>query len=153
MAFRRYIDLRMNRILNRRFRAQILALLAALVFCLPAGADVVNISSAELVTLSSNGVPVIDVRLVEEWIDTGVVPGSLKMTFFDEKGGYDAKGWLTDLSRVASRDDPVILICHTGVRSRVIANWLSNGMGYDRVYNVTRGIDDWIRRGLPVVRE
>ena len=139
--------------MTRRFLPHLVALASAFWICLPVSADVVNISSAELESLSTEGVPVVDVRLLEEWIDTGVVPGSLKMTFFDEKGGYDAKAWLKGLDQVASRDDPLILICHTGVRSRVIANWLSNGMGYDTVYNVTRGIDDWIRRGLPVVRE
>ena len=130
-----------------------LALFSLLVAPLTLRAEVVNISSTELKSLADQGVPLIDVRLAEEWIETGVVPGSLKMTFFDEKGGYDAKAWFGELNQVAGRDEPVILICHTGVRSKVIANWLSGGMGYARVYNVTRGIDDWTRRGLPVVRD
>jgi rhodanese-related sulfurtransferase len=130
-----------------------LALFLLLLVSLPLRAEVINISSAELGSLAERGVPIIDVRLAEEWIQTGVVPGSNKMTFFDEKGGYDAKKWFAELNQVAGREDPVILICLTGVRSRVIANWLSGGMGYAQVYNVTRGIDDWMRRGLPVVRD
>ena len=89
-------------------------------------------------SLVSRGVPVVDIRVAWEWRETGVVPGSRKMMFFDDRGGYDAGAWLASLSRVAGRDEPVILICHTGVRSRVIANWLSGGVGYSRVYNVTR---------------
>lgn len=128
---------------------RILLLLCLLLSTLPLRAEVVDISSAELQSLVSRGVPVVDIRVAWEWRETGVVPGSRKMTFFDDRGGYDAGAWLASLSRVAGRGEPVILICHTGVRSRVIANWLSGGVGYSRVYNVTRGIDDWIRRGHP----
>ncbi len=120
-----------------------------LLCALPLRAEVIHISSDELQSLVSRGVPVVDIRVAWEWRETGVVPGSRKMTFFDDRGGYDAGAWLASLGRVAGRDEPVILICHTGVRSRVIANWLSGGVGYRRVYNVTRGIDDWIRRGHP----
>lgn len=127
---------------------RILLPLCLLLSTLPLRAEVVNISSAELQSLVSRGVPVVDIRVAWEWRETGVVPGSRKMTFFDDRGGYDAGAWLASLSRVADRE-PVILICHTGVRSRVIANWLSGGVGYRRVYNVTQGIDDWIRRGHP----
>lgn len=133
------------RIILLRFMLPLCLLLSAL----PLRAEVINISGDELRSLVTRGVPVVDIRVAWEWRETGVVPGSRKMTFFDDRGGYDAGAWLASLSRVAGRDEPVILICHTGVRSRVIANWLSGGVGYTRVYNVTRGIDDWIRRGHP----
>lgn len=133
------------RIILLRFMLPLFLLLSAL----PLRAEVIHISSEELQSLISRGLPVVDIRVAWEWRETGVVPGSRKMTFFDDRGGYDAGAWLASLGRVADRDDPVILICHTGTRSRVIANWLSEGIGYKRVYNVTRGIDDWIRRGYP----
>ncbi len=133
------------RIILLRFMLPLFLLLSAL----PLRAEVIHISSEELQSLISRGLPVVDIRVAWEWRETGVVPGSRKMTFFDDRGGYDAGAWLASLGRVAGRDEPVILICHTGTRSRVIANWLSEGIGYKRVYNVTRGIDDWIRRGYP----
>ncbi len=126
-----------------------LLLLSLLLSALPLRAEVINISSDELASLVSRGVPVVDIRVAREWRETGVVPGSRKLTFFDDRGGYDAGAWLASLDRVADRNNPVILICQIGTRSRVIANWLSEGMGYKKVYNVTRGIDDWIRRGHP----
>ncbi len=142
----------MNHPAPRLLLFRIAALYAILTFCTTAQAEVVDVSSAELQALLAKGVPVVDVRLAEEWAETGVLAGSHRMTFFDARGGYDAKAWYGQLGEVATPEDPVILICLTGSRSRVIANWLSGGMGHERVYNVAGGIDDWLRQGLPVKR-
>ena len=113
----------------------------------------VNVGNDQLKELVANGAALIDVRRLEEWVDTGVVEGSEKMTFFDDKGNYDAKTWFEDLQLVATKDQPVVLICWTGVRSKVIANWLDNGMGYDKVYNVKKGIKHWIDQGQPTTKQ
>lgn len=51
----------------------------------------------------------------------------------------------------AGRDDPVFVYCRTGNRSTVAARLL-NQAGYTRVINLRRGIVEWRREGLPVVR-
>ena len=114
--------------------------------------EVVQVDNTTLQELMSQGVQLIDVRRLEEWQETGVVEGSTRETFFDEKGNYDANKWLGELQELANKDQPVALICWTGVRSNVIANWLSNGLGYKTVYNVKKGIKDWIGDELPVVQ-
>ena len=63
--------------------------LAFLLFALPTRAELVNIDSAELARLIAKGVPVIDIRTKPEWDETGIVPGSHPLTFFDEKGDAD----------------------------------------------------------------
>jgi len=116
-------------------------------------AEVVQINNNQLQDLVKKGVTLVDVRTLDEWVETGVVAGSEKMTFFDARGNYDAEKWLAGLQQLASNDQPVVLICWTGSRSRMIADWLNQGLGYQQVYNVERGIKDWIGAGEAVVRE
>ena len=85
-----------------------------------AQAQLVNIDNAGLASLIDQGVPVIDVRTADEWLETGVVSDSHLMTFFDGLGRFDAGEWYSKLSRIAGPEDPVVLIYHTGVHSRVI---------------------------------
>lgn len=46
-------------------------------------------------------------------------------------------------------DKPLILICQTGVRSLMAAQFM-NENGYKEIYNFTEGTLGWMRRGLPV---
>ncbi|MEE9334485.1 MAG: rhodanese-like domain-containing protein [Granulosicoccaceae bacterium] len=110
-------------------------------------AEVINISKAELQTLLDEGTAIVDVRRLDEWNDTGIIKDSHMLTFFDAKGGYDAGKWLGDLEEVVASSDPVILICRSGGRTRMVSQWLSEKQGYARVYNVTSGILDWMQKG------
>ena len=113
--------------------------------------DVSHIDNEELKTLIERDVPVIDVRATSEWHETGVIEGSHLMMFYDEKGQYDLNKWLQDLSSITSRDKPVVLICLTGSRSRQLSKYLTKVVGYEEVYNVKRGIADWIKKDNPTV--
>lgn len=119
-------------------------------FSYSALAEIVNIDNHTLSQLVEQGVPVIDVRRPDEWQATGMVANSHKMMFFDAAGNYDAATWLGKMQQVAPDNQPVVLICQTGARSSVIANWLSNRVGVSKVYNVTDGISRWIAEGLSV---
>jgi len=119
---------------------------------LPAQAELVNIDNQKLKALIEQGVPVIDIRRPEEWRQTGVVEGSLLNTFFDKQGRYDVRAWLEKLAPVAGKEDPLILICRTGNRTGVVGRFLDRKLGYAKVYNVEKGITDWIRKGNPVVK-
>lgn len=39
---------------------------------------------------------------------------------------------------------PVVVMCHSGIRSRHVAEFLAAN-GFDRVFNLTGGIDAWSR--------
>ncbi|WP_456379841.1 rhodanese-like domain-containing protein [Thiolapillus sp.] len=129
-------------------------LLFLLLFLLPFSAvsAVTNIDNAELEKLISKGVPVIDIRRAEEWRQTGVVEGSHLITFFDKRGNYNVRAWLEKLAPIAGKDQPFILICRTGNRTGTVGNFLDRKLGYTKVYNVQRGIVDWIAKGKPVVK-
>lgn len=118
---------------------------------LGARAEVIDIGNAELETLLKSGVPVIDIRLQSEWEDTGIVNGSALLTFFDERGRHDAAGWLAKVKPLAKQNEPLIVICRTGNRTKPVSQFLSQQAGYERVYNVKSGIKGWIANGGPVV--
>ena len=128
-----------------------------LLFCLLAGAsllaraEVIDIDNAELAQLLKSGVPVVDIRLQSEWEETGIVAGSQLLTFFDERGRHDAPAWLEKLKPVAGPNQPVIVICRTGNRTKPVSQFLSQQAGYSKVYNVKSGIKGWIAGGNPVV--
>jgi len=44
-----------------------------------------------------SGIKIIDIRTKPEWIETGIIKGSILITFFDEKGQYDAAKFLSQL--------------------------------------------------------
>lgn len=120
-------------------------------FAVSAGAEVKHIDNDELARLVASGAPIVDIRTAVEWKETGVLAGSHLITFFDERGRSDPPGWLEKLSGVAKPGEPIILICRTGNRTRVVAEFLDRQTGYKNVYNVKAGIYGWTRAGRPVV--
>lgn len=115
----------------------------------PAFADRIDIDNAKLKGLIDEGVPVIDVRRLDEWKSTGVIDGSHLLTFFDEKGNYDSGKWLGELSELINTEEPFVLICQSGARSFSVSDWL--GKNFDTVYNVQKGIGHWITEGNETV--
>ena len=110
-----------------------------------------NLDNAQLQAMLEQDIPIYDVRRPEEWRQTGVVEGSELLTFVDS-GGRVMPGFLEQFSATNDRHEPVILICRTGSRTRTLARYLADEMGYTRVYNVRHGITDWIKQGHPVTR-
>jgi rhodanese-related sulfurtransferase len=118
---------------------------------LVASAEVENIDNAKLARLAADGVTVIDIRTEPEWKATGVIPGSKLLTFVDERGQVDVPQWLSKVKLAVKLNEPVILICRSGNRSRAATQLLSDKAGYKTVYNATTGLNSWIAEGRPVV--
>jgi rhodanese-related sulfurtransferase len=130
----------MNKILS--------ALLAALLLAAaPVRAELIDIDNAKLRELLASGVPLVDIRTAPEWKQTGVVPGSHLLTFFDEQGRYDARAWVDGLSKIAKASEPVIIICRTGNRTGTVGRFLDQQVKYAKVYNVREGIVGWMKAG------
>ncbi len=122
----------------------------ALLFSLVVRAEVVDIDNAELARLLAAGVPIIDIRTEGEWKESGVVPGSKLLTFFDEHGRSDPPAWLQKVQAVAKPKQPVIVICRSGNRTKVASQFLSEQAGYQTVYTVKGGIRAWEKEGRPL---
>lgn len=118
---------------------------------LAAHAEVINIDSTELARLLSSGVPLIDIRTEGEWKSTGVIIGSKLLTYVDEKGLSNPPQWMDKLKAIAKPGQAVILICRSGKRSSVAAQFLAEQAGYKTVYNVGKGLNDWVSQGRPTV--
>ncbi len=113
-------------------------------------AEVIDIDNAELARLVAAKVPVIDIRTAPEWAESGVVPGSQLLTFFDERGRADPAAWLAKARPIADPSQPVILICRSGNRTQAVSRFLSDKAGYTKVYNVKSGIRTWIGEKRPL---
>jgi rhodanese-related sulfurtransferase len=123
-------------------------------FCLMAAfaarAGVIDIDNAELARLAAAGVPVIDIRTAAEWAETGIVPGSHLLTFYDERGNADPAAWLAKAKAIAKPGDPLVVICRSGNRTKPVSQFLAERAGYAKVYNVKNGIRAWAAEGRPM---
>ena len=124
--------------------------LAAALLALPVQADVQHIDNEELARLLASGATLVDIRTELEWKETGIVAGSHLLTFFDDKGRYDARAWMEKLGPIAKPDQPVVVICRTGNRTRAVSDFLDRQAGYKKVYNVKHGIYGWMKDKRPV---
>ena len=108
-----------------------------------------NIENDQLQVMLQNKVPIYDVRRPEEWQQTGVIEGSQLLTYVDANGRIQAN-FMNRFTTAVDKNDPVILICRTGSRTRSLAYYLIEELGYTNVYNVEDGITRWIREKRPV---
>ena len=115
-----------------------------LTLCSVAHAEVIDIDNAELARLAAGSVPVVDIRTPGEWNSTGVIAGSKLLTFFDERGNANPAQWLATAKTIAKTNQPVILICRSGNRTRAATQFLSEQAGYKKVYNVSSGVNGWL---------
>ena len=108
-----------------------------------------SIDENTLRRLVKNGTKILDIRRPEEWLKTGVINGSYKLTAFDKSGRFN-RSFPLELSKISSPGEPIVIICRSGNRSSIIANMLTEQAGYSNVYNVAGGILKWIKTGNPV---
>lgn len=118
----------------------------------PVFADIKDIDNNMLQSLLKEKVALIDIRTPEEWKETGIIEGSHLLTFFDKNGRYNIEKWLKDLEQIIKKNQPVILICRTGNRTLPVSDLLDKKVGYQTVYNVKKGIMDWIKAAKPIVK-
>lgn len=108
-----------------------------------------NLKNDQLQIMLQNNVPIYDVRRPEEWQQTGIIEGSQLLTFIDADGRIDSN-FLNRFTADVDKNDPVILICRTGSRTRSLAHYLVEKLDYTNVFNVEDGITRWIREKRPL---
>ena len=113
-------------------------------------ADVINITNEQILKLSKSNIPIIDVRRNSEWHQTGVVPNSILLTFFDKNGNYNFEKWYEKLRLNINEEKPIILICRTGRRTKIIAEMMDKKLD-NVIYNAKDGITSWIDEKLPII--
>lgn len=88
--------------------------------------------------LEESDMIVIDIRTEPEWIETGIVPGSHCITFFNERGQYDALGFMQKIDKLGGKEAHFGLICRTATRTHQVAMYMYE-QGY-KVQNLLGGI-------------
>lgn len=117
-------------------------------------AQVKSVDNNELVELMKKGIVVIDIRREDEFKHFGIIEGSKTITFFDAVGDYDAHAWLAELEKyVKSKDEMFVIYCAHANRTKSIATFLENQVGYKNVHELEGGINyGWIDKGMGTVR-
>jgi rhodanese-related sulfurtransferase len=111
-----------------------------------------NVDNGALEALLEKGTRIVDLRRQDEWVQTGVIAGSERLTAFDADGRFN-RDFPAAFQSLVKPDEEVIVICWQGHRSAAIANMLAEQGGYTKVYNVTDGIQEWLKDGKPVVKQ
>ena len=114
-------------------------------------AEIVEVNNDKIDKLIKVGVPLVDIRTEREWYETGVIDQSNLLTFFDKYGNSKVEEWITKFEKIAGRKDPVIIICRSGRRSRVVADYLVQNENYLIVYHATHGIKSWMESNNKIV--
>ena len=124
-----------------------IATLALLLSLSVAEAELEHISVDQLAALMQQDVTVIDIRTPEEWQQTGIVAGSHPIMFFDKKGKPHVEEWMQQSAWLIDPEQALILICRSGNRTTSVGTFLSNQLGFKKVYSVKGGIKSWLKAG------
>ncbi len=109
-----------------------------------------NINNAQLEQMIKKGVTLVDIRREEEWKQTGIVKGANTITFFTRTGRINPN-FMSEFTALVKSDQPVVLICRTGNRTRAASQAIAQQLGYKEVYNVTHGIKGWMKEKRAVI--
>ena len=133
--------------MNIRFYIKVIVSLLIVKF---AFAEVIDVNNEEIIKLSNLNIPIVDIRRSSEWNQTGIIPNSILLTFFDKEGNYNFDEWYKKLQLEINEGDPIILICRSGKRSKIVANMMDKE--FDTIiYNAESGINSWISKKLITV--
>jgi rhodanese-related sulfurtransferase len=116
---------------------------------------------AEAHELMKAGVKLVDVRTKPELQYVGKVPGSLAVEWQTYPGGKPNPEFVGELAAAVGKDEPVMFLCRSGVRSHSAAEAAMRA-GWKETYNVLEGFEGdkdahghrntvggWRKAGLP----
>ena len=115
-------------------------------------AGIYEVNNEKIKILLDSSVPLIDIRTEGEWNETGVINNSHLLTFFDKDGNYDFKKWMIEVGEIANENGPVIIICRSGRRSRIVSNMIIKENNEYLIYHATDGIKSWIESSNRTVK-
>ncbi|HEY5899734.1 MAG TPA: rhodanese-like domain-containing protein [Burkholderiales bacterium] len=122
------------------------------------------LTPAEAHRLMQAGAKLIDVRTKPELLYVGRVPGAAAIEWQTYPGNQPNPDFLAELAAVAGKDEPVMFLCRSGVRSHGAAEAAMKA-GWRETYNVLEGFEGdkdseqhrnsvggWRKAGLPWVQ-
>lgn len=115
-------------------------------------ADIVSIDNMKLRDLLDKGIKVVDIREKDELVTTGIIENSYVISLLNRNIKFNFNEWTNRFSKIELKDNSVVFVCAKGVRSNIIARLISKKLPNLRIYNLKKGIDDWIRSGNLIVQ-
>ena len=116
---------------------------------------------AEAHQLMQAGAKLVDVRTKPELAYVGKIPGSLAVEWQTYPGGRENPEFLAELAAAVPKDQPVMFLCRSGVRSNAAAEAATRA-GWKEAYNILEGFEGdkdanqhrntvggWRKAGLP----
>lgn len=111
-------------------------------------ASVINQEASQ--QLIDSKTPIVDIRTPGEWKETGLLKRAIPIMLFDEKGNYDLRVFLDQLNKAVDTSKPFAIICRTGSRTKILAEFLSKKLNYD-VINLKSGMVYAYFKRLPIL--
>ena len=106
-----------------------------------------EVDSQGLQKAQRDGAVLVDIRLPNEWADTGVIEGAHRITAFLPNGLVHPEFLDSFQAVVPSPNMPVMLYCASGGRTSSLGNALIEQLGYTNVSHLSGGIVEWIGMG------
>ena len=95
---------------------------------------------SEAHALMQQGAKLVDVRTIAERHFVGSVPGSEAIEWTNFPQGQRNQAFLEQLAEVVHKDEPVMFLCRSGVRSHYAA-MVATEAGWKDAYNVLEGFE------------
>ena len=126
---------------NYKFFVIFLAL-SATFFCKGA---VLNLTPDELIAEQQKGTVIIDIRTPEEWVETGTIKNAKKIMFFNQQRQPVVAQFMAEFEKlVTSKNQPFVLVCRSGSRTKAVTNFLDKKLGYSHAAHLAKGMKQWI---------
>ena len=119
------------------------------------------VTPAEAHALMKSGARLVDVRTKPELQYVGEVPDTLAIEWQTWPGGTPNPEFLAELAKAVGKDEPVMFLCRSGVRSHAAAE-AATREGWKHAYNILEGFEGdkdaqghrstlggWRKAGLP----
>lgn len=112
------------------------------------------IDAQTLIKMQKQGIPVIDIRTPSEWKERGIIPNAHKIMFFTPNGGADVPNFMFKLGHIVkNKNQPFIIYCAHANRTKILGKWLSDKLGFKKVYELKGGIEyGWIDKKYKTVK-
>ena len=115
-------------------------------------AEIIDINNRELSNLIEKEIKIIDVRTQNEWKSTGIIKGSFLISLLNKNKKFIFQDCYEIFNNKFDRNKSIIFICASGVRSNYISHLVKKKKPDLVIYNLKKGINNWIRSGYKVER-
>ncbi|QQF51752.1 rhodanese-like domain-containing protein [Campylobacter fetus subsp. venerealis] len=100
--------------------------------------------------LNDKDIQIVDVRTPAEWAQTGVLKGSVLVTYKNSDGSINPN-FVNEVKSKLNPDKKVAVICRSGNRSRPASVLLDEG-GVKNVINIDGGINKAVDKNIPTIK-